>query len=349
MKSSIKILLVIAITASLIFGITVILNGNVEKQNAQAKEAQIKPLTSVQIASIQTKKVQGIFKATGIFKAFETLEVLSETDGKIIQIYFDLNNRVAQGQVLAIIDAKTKQTQRKIAEINYQKAKRDFERYEALFKNNNLSEYDLENARFQMQNAEQNLQLSQQALDYAVIKSPISGVISQKLVGIGKVLGVGTPIATITDIAQLRLFVNLTAQDLDKVKVGQKVQVVIPTRKEEKFEGVIKSIAVQSTDAGTFPVEILMQNNPTKPILAGMNAEVILADNTQKEILLVPRIAILDNQVFVIENEKAISKKVVLGREYGENIEVLSGLKLGDKVIVKGQNNIENGQKVKIQ
>ncbi|MCU0436860.1 MAG: efflux RND transporter periplasmic adaptor subunit [Raineya sp.] len=349
MKSSIKILLVIVITAALIFGITVVLNGNVEKQNAQAKEAQIKPLISVQIAPIQTKKVQGFLKATGIFKAFETLEVLSETDGKIVQIYFDLNTRVVQGQVLAIVDAKTKQTQRKIAEINYQKAKRDFERYEALFKNNNLSEYDLENARFQMQNAEQNLQLSQQALDYAVIKSPISGVISQKLVGMGKVLGVGVPLATITDIAQLRLFVNLTAQDLDKVKVGQKVQVVIPTRKEEKFEGIIKSIAVQSTDAGTFPVEILMQNNPTKPILAGMNAEVILADNTQKEILLVPRIAILDNQVFVIEDEKAVSKKVVLGKEYGENIEVLSGLKLGEKVIIKGQNNVENGQKVKIQ
>jgi len=349
MKPFLKIILVAVIATALIFGITVILNGNVAKQEAQAKEAQKRPLTSVEVKEVQVKKIQGTLKATGVFKAFETLELLSETDGKITQIYFDLNTVVAQGQVLAIMDAKTKQTQQKIAEINYQKAKRDFERYEALFKNQNLSEYDLENARFQMQNAEQNFKLTQQNVDFSIIKSPISGIVSQRFVGMGKVLGMGTPIASITDISRLRLFVNLPAQDLDGIKIGQKVKIFIPIRKDEDFEGIIKSVAVQSTEAGTFPVEIIMQNTSKKPVLAGMNAEVVLSGNAENEMLLIPRIAILDNQVFVLEKDKAVAKKVVLGKEHGEDIEILSGLKAGEQVIVKGQNNIENGQKVKIQ
>ena len=349
MRKLVQIGLALCFVAVALYGIMAVLNRNLELQAAQAKEARNVPITAVAVQKAELKTLKSSLSATGIFKPYEQLDLLSETDGKVQSIDFELNTAVSKGQVLAKVDAQTKQTQFKIAELNYQKAKRDFERFEALFKNNNLSEYELENARFQMQNAEQNLNLARQALDFTVIKSPIAGTISQKMIGIGKVLGVGSPVAVITDISQLRLFVNLSAQDLDKVKVGQKVPIQIPARKGEDFSGIIKSVAVQSTEAGTFAVEILMPNSTQKPVLAGMNAEVNFAENTERSVLLVPRIALIDNQLFVVENGKALARKVTIGNSYGEDIEILAGLQAGETVIVKGQNNLENGQQIQIQ
>lgn len=345
----VKIVITLLVLLGLGYGISSVLENNVAIQKAQAKEAQNLPITAVEIQKVEIKNVQSSLWATGVFKPFEQLELLSETDGKIQSIDFELNTIVSKGQILAKVEAQNKQTQVKIAELNYAKAKRDFERFEALFKNNNLSEYDLENARFQMQNAEQNLNLARQVLDFTVIKSPIAGTVSQKHVSLGKVLGLGSPIAVITDISQLRLFVNLSAQDLDKVKVGQKVDITIPVRSAENFSGTVKSIAVQSTEAGTFPIEIVMPNQNAKPILAGMNAEVVFADQTEKTALLIPRIALIDQQVFVVENGKAVAKKVRIGKEYGEEVEILAGLQAGEQVITKGQNNLENGQIIQIQ
>ncbi len=345
----IKVIVSIIVLIGLGYGISSVLENNVAIQKAQAKEAQNLPITAVETQKVEVKSVAISLSATGVFVPFEQLELLSETDGKVQSIDFELNTIVNKGQILAKVEAQSKQTQFKIAELNYSKAKRDFERFEALFKNNNLSEYDLENARFQMQNAEQNLNLARQALDFTLIKSPIAGTISQKHISIGKVLGMGSPVAVITDISQLRLFVNLSAQDLDKVKVGQKVSISIPVRNTENFSGTVKSIAVQSTDAGTFPVEILMSNQNTKPVLAGMNAEVLFADHAEKVALLIPRIALIDQQVFVVENGKAVAKKVQIGKEYGEDVEILGGLQAGETVIVKGQNNLENGQIIQIQ
>jgi RND family efflux transporter MFP subunit len=344
-----KILVAITFLLAIGYGIVATLSNNVDKQQLQAKESRKVLIPSVEVQTVETKTVERKLKVMGIFRPLETLALLSETDGKVQSIDFELNKVVKQGQVLVKVDAQSKQTHLNIAKLNFQKAKRDFERFEALFKNNNLSEYDLENARFQMQNTEQNLDLAQQALNFTVIKSPIAGTISQKMIGIGTFLQVGSPVVEITDISYLRLLVNLAAQDLDKVKIGQEINITVPVRKEKTFSGTVKSIAVQSTEAGTFSVEILMPNTTSAPVLAGMNAEVVFSENMEHRALLIPRIALAGSQVFVVENGKAVAKKVSVGKEYGEEIEVLSGLEAGEQIIIRGQNNIENGQQVKIK
>ena len=111
-------------------------------------------------------------------------------------------------------------------------------------------------------------------------------------------------------------------------------------------------MSVQSNEAGSFPVEIIIQNNQQKQLLAGMQAEITTENNTtntsndNQQIILIPRISLLQNKVFVVENGKAITKNVVVGREFDNEIEVISGLKIGDEIITKGQNNVENGQNI---
>ncbi len=343
-----KLLIAVLLFAVATYAVSCTLQTNMAIQKTQAQEAKELPLATVETMTVKTSATQQALTLTGVLTAYQTLELLSETDGRITEIYFDLNQQVGSGQVLAKTGDKMKQTQSKIAELNYKKAKRDFERLEALFKNNNLSEYELENARFQMESAEQSLSLNQQVIDYTIIKSPISGNISQKFVSIGKVLQMGTPIAVITDISQFRLLVNIAPQDLDKIETGTAVTVNIPSQNIEGIKGIVRSISVQSNEAGSFPIEIIIQNNYSKPLRAGMQAEVIWENSSSRKTILIPRTAITGDQVFVLKDGKAIAKKITIAKEYGSEVEISAGLIEGEQLITKGQNNIENNQSVQV-
>ncbi len=320
-----------------------------EQKKVMVNEAKQKPLTVVKTVRVGMKTLIKSLTLTGILKSNQELEIISETEGKITELKFELNQKVVEGQVLAKTYAETKMVQYQIADLNFKKAKRDFERYEALFKNNNLSEFELENARFQMQNTQQNLILAQHLVDFTSIKSPINGTVTQKLVTNGKVLTLGSPIAVITDISKLKLFVNISPVDINIVKVGQKVSISIPDRQNEQFIGIIKSISVQSNQAGSYPIEICMENNLKKPLLAGMNAQVVFTENHLNQVLVIPRLAVDGNKVWVVENNVAIEKIIKCGVENGEYIEIVNGLTPGDQVIIMGQNNITNNQLVKIR
>jgi membrane fusion protein, multidrug efflux system len=321
---------------------------NQATQQAQANAARQAPLTRVATAPVQAQTTHQQLRAVGVFRPFEVLELLAETDGKVQQVHFDVHSGVRPGQVLATLEATGKLANLRLAELNHQKALRDLARYEALFKHNNLAEIELENARHQAQSAEQNLRLAQQAVDFTILKSPIAGTVSQKLAGVGRVLQPGSPVAVITNIARLRLVVNVAAQDLALVRVGAQVPVLVPAWGNGSLTGTIKAVAVQGTEAGTFPVELWVANPPGQPLRAGMSAEVAFPAAGRSS-LLIPRLALVNDQVFVVQNGQALAKKITPGQEFGENLEVLAGLIPGEQVVVKGQANLTNGQKIQTQ
>jgi RND family efflux transporter MFP subunit len=342
-----KICIVFLGIVAIFYGIMATLDQNVSLQKAQAQQAKVNPLTSIKTILIEPTSIQSPLTLVGTLKPYQTLEFLSDVEGKITEISFDLHQHVSAGQILAKTDTKIKKTQSNIAELTYKKAKRDFERLEALHKNKNLSDNDLENARFQMQNAEQNFVLTQQTIDYTTITSPMNGYITQKNIAKGKYLQLGSPIATITDVSQLRLMVNVAPQDLPKINIGAIIPIKIPSQNLENISGIVKSISVQSNEAGSFSVEILVANNYN--LRAGMQAEVFVSENTnaQRNVILIPRLAILGGDaVFVVENKKVIRKKITLGREYNENVEIISGLQKGENLVVKGQHNVADKEEI---
>ena len=312
-------------------------------------EANQKPLAKVSVVHASQKIGTRLVQYTGTLRPKQELDLLSETDGKVVEINFDLNQNVKVGQVLAKTNPEIKVAQHRIAEISYSKAKRDFERLENLHTNGNLSDYDLENARLQMQTAEQNMKLTQQLLNFTTIKSPISGTVTQKFIGTGKVLGPGSPIAVITDISELKLYINISPKDLNLVKVGDKIDIKIPDQDNRVVEGAINSISIQSTMSGTYPVELIVKNNNSFPIYSGLNATIELSHKTKPGILLIPRLALDKKKVWVVENGLTRSKSVVVGKEFGDEIEIISGISDGEVVIVRGYSDLKNGERVELE
>lgn len=320
--------------------------------NSARKQEQIDAAKRISIPTVKTTEVLSApatrtITLSGSLRANQELTLLSETEGKVTQVFFGLNQQVNEGTELARTYAEVKEIQVEVAKINFEKAKRDFERFDALFKEKNLSEYDLENARLQMENAEQNLKLARQALKFSIIRSPIKGTITQKFIDKGVVLGLGSPVAVILDVSVLKLFLNISAKDMDLVRAGDSVKVYIPVRDKTIF-GIVKSIGIQSTLSGTWPIEVIIRNDTKKPLLAGLDALATFEKQLKTNALLIPRLAVENGRVFVVQNSTAVQKPVVVGKEYGESIEILKGLSPGEEVVVKGQNNIEDGQQIQV-
>jgi RND family efflux transporter MFP subunit len=194
-------------------------------------------------------------------------------------------------------------------------------------------------------------QLKRQAQD-AVVKSPISGTITEKPIEKGMFIAPGTPLATITDVSSIKLKVFVPEMDLAKWAIGSTVPVAFEMYPNQTFTGKINYIGLKGGDAGRFPVDILVANSTKNPLRVGMTGRVLKSSQGVQNQLVVPRTALSfkDNtpSLFILENGKVVRKTVEIGQTYDNSVVILRGVKEGEKVVVSGTENISDGQVVNI-
>ncbi len=193
---------------------------------------------------------------------------------------------------------------------------------------------------------------ARQQIAYCTVTSPISGTVLKKNVTTGAMAaGVGYQIV---DLSSLKVEVNVSEQIATSVHVGDEVTINIPSMKEGgEFKGSITEIPPGANADGTYTVKINIPNT-TGTLKAGMFAEVHFAKSTSNNAVILPRDAVMDNNgeeyyVFVAENgNTAIKKIVTVGIDTGDTIEVTSGVEATDKVVVKGQTYLADGDSINI-
>jgi RND family efflux transporter MFP subunit len=236
----------------------------------------------------------------------------------------------------------------------FDKANRDVERLTQLRKENNAAESELENAQLQEQNAKAQFIAAERQLRDARVTSPIAGTIIERPVQAGSMLAPGMPVATVVDVAMLKLRANLPEEEILKLRTGDRVAVRVDVYPEAKFTGTVAFISTKGSDAHSYPVEIAVPNNGQFPVKAGMTARFSRTSTEARQSLVIPRLAVVGSmkspQVYVVENVngKQIVKlrELALGTEHGMKIEVLSGLQAGERVVVNGQQNVRAGTEV---
>lgn len=209
----------------------------------------------------------------------------------------------------------------------------------------------LNTAQASRKSVQAQIEASESKLSDAVVKSPISGTVSECNVTAGaQLLTAKTPF-TIVDLNTVDIQVNVSEDVVPNLKVGDSVQITIPTLSNQAITGHISEISDVSNADGTFKVKVEMSNTDGK-LKAGMFAEVNFAKSTSDGAVIVPRDSVLrdgdDYYAFVIEDGKAKKVDVTIGIDAGETIEVKSGIKASDKVVTKGQTYLDDGSKVKV-
>jgi RND family efflux transporter MFP subunit len=140
--------------------------------------------------------------------------------------------------------------------------------------------------------------------------------------------------------------------EIMKFGKSQKVNVKADIYADKNFDGTITNIAVQADKSHNFAVQVTV-SNPNKELMAGMYGNMSVANQTSKNALSIPRSALIGStqnpQVYVIKNGKAILTSFQAGISDGTHIEVASGIDKNDKIVIKGQVNLQNKSNVKIK
>lgn len=347
-KGILSIVAVIAILALIAW----VLNNN-KKKNAEI--TAIVSSGNVGLVAVNTEKVSKTvinldFSANGTFAANQDLIVAAENAGRVTRILVDEGSRVSKGQLIARIDADLLNVDVETAKANYQSAVRDLERYESAFKTGGVTQQQLDNARLNVQTTQARLQSANLKSSDANIKSPISGIINKRFVEQGSYVNVGNQIVEIVDVSKLKLQVTANESQVVQLKLGDQVAIKSNVFSGITFTGKINFIAPKADNSLNFPVEVELSNNTDGKLKAGMYGTAVFDFPDQAAAITVPRSAfvgsISSNKVFVLEGDKAKERQVIAGRNLGDRVEVIEGLKEGELVITSGQVNLVDGTEV---
>jgi RND family efflux transporter MFP subunit len=325
--------------------------------NKSRMEAKSRPdlLTAIPVTVAKAEKMKLTEQQSfvGTIAAHNDVAIVAETQGRVVAVLAQVGDYTPAGSVLVQVDDELKRAAYEAAEVQYEKSKKDFERVESLRKENSASDQQYESARLAFKAAEAQFVAARRQYNDTKIKTPISGVVTSRLVDVGTMVQNGMVIANVVDISKLKVKINVPEKDVFKLQVGDKVNVTTDVYPGVTFEGTISTISSKADEAHTYPVEVVMPNSKEHPLKAGMFGRVTTLSRTPSESLVIPRRALLgstkDALVFVIENSKAQLRSVILGAESGDKFEVLSGLSENDNIVISGQNNLKDGSAVKVE
>lgn len=279
-------------------------------------------------------------------------QVLSQAAGEITALNFKLGDFKTKGSLLAQVDDKVKKLALETAELNYSKLKEDLAKYKKLYEGNAASETQFREIRFASENARIQVDQAKQQLEYTRITAPFSGYITAKSIESGTYVNTANPIASIVDISKLKISLNVTESDAYALKTGKLVNVTTSQYPSVKYKGTITYISPKSDKTHSYPIEISIENISKYPLKAGtfVNVNIDLKNPTIP--LLIPREALVgsmnDASVYVYDNGIANLKKITIGRDYNNYLEVLDGLKENELVITNGQINITDKSNVEL-
>ena len=301
------------------------------------------------------KNLSEVLSLTGTINANNDVNIMSETSGKITAVYVKVGDYKTAGSVLFQVDDELRKAAFMSAEANYEKAKKDYERFQELFKQKSATDAQLDAAKLGAAVAESQYIIAKRQLDDTKIKTPISGVITARNVDVGSMVQAApqaTLVANVVDISRLKVKLNVAESDAFLLKVNDEVSVTTDVYPGVVFKGRIESISAKSDEAHTYPVEITIANQSTHPLKAGVFSRVEFTSMRNHNVLLIPREAIVGSvkmpQVYVVENGIAKLRNITVGNESGTSIQVINGLNDGETIVTNGQNNLVDNAKVQI-
>jgi RND family efflux transporter MFP subunit len=325
----------------------------------------------VKVFKVKKQKISEKIIYTATLEAWEKQAITPDVSGKIARIYVAEGDRVSRGQLLAELDTQSIRLQLQQAEAalaaakaNLEDAQKNFDRMSRLFKEKAVSDQQyekarlaLEAARAQRDQAEAVVNLARHTLDVSIMKAPFDGVIASKNAEEGDVINpmmggltATSGIVTLVNYSKIKVKFDVSPDDIKKIARGQKVYVEGYDMPGQRFEGEI-TVVNSSADPQTkkFRVEALI-NNPELQLKPGTFGQVIIEVVSKEDALTVPQRALLGNSyVLVVEGNKAVKRNVTIGIKNTDLVEVTSGLKEGEAVIVEGNFGLADGSPVEVE
>jgi len=306
----------------------------------------------VSVMSASDQSVVGAFTLPAIVQAEEEADISINATGKLKTLNIDLGTKVTKGQVIGSIDNNLKELNLASTQLLLDKYKIDYQRYKELYAGKAATEMEYNNAKYNYDNTKVQLdQIKQQIADGLVI-APVSGTIVKKNVNAGEFVNTGVKIAQVVDVSKLKANVMVSEREVYRLKPGTSVNIACDIYPGKTFKGSIRYISPKGDDSHNYLVELSVENSGSDVLKAGTFARATFDLQDDAKVMQVPKTALVEGienpYVYIVSGTQAETRKLVLGREIGDNVEVLSGLNMGEKVITEGQINISQGSLIQV-
>ncbi|WP_312652842.1 efflux RND transporter periplasmic adaptor subunit [Aminipila sp.] len=318
-----------------------------------APETEKESVVNVKTALAEKMSINTTSPITGRVEPIEEVSIVPLATGKITAVNVDIGDKVAKGTTLFQIDGTQFATTLNKAKEGLNVAKSSYDRISALYKEGAVSYQDYEKAQSTYLNEQQNYTAASDSYSNCTVTSPINGYVTSKNVAVGSIASSAAPAMTVANVSTLQINTNVSEYIVNDLKVGDTVDVYISTLGKDAYKGIIQAIS-PAPAAGelTYPIKISISDDQGK-IKAGMFAEIRIVSEEKKNTLCVPSDSVImkNGTAVVVTLDKGNVPKyneVTTGIDNGKYVEILSGIKEGDTIVISGQQYVTEGAPVNI-
>lgn len=327
------------------------------------------PAIAVQVKTVSEDNSSPFLTVSGKIEAAKSANISTRMMGYVDKIYVNVGDKVRDGQLLmsvnnADVSAQLAQVNAGIteAEAAFTNAEKDFNRFSTLFKENSASQKELDDitanynmAKARLESAKQMRNGVNAQMGYANIRAPFNGVVTNKFISAGDMANPGMPLLEVESPGKYQVLAMVPESEILAVKNDTEVTVQVKAL-NENLKGKVTEVSSSSKNTGgQYLVKVILDKTDAQ-ILSGMYATVQfpVARKTTSSAVMIPVEAIVNKGQLsgiytVSQSNTALLRWLRLGRTFGDQVEVLSGLSADEQYIVSAEGKLFNGAKISNQ
>jgi membrane fusion protein (multidrug efflux system) len=310
-------------------------------------------LVQVSVAEVEPSPMKDILILPGETEAWQDVRVGADMGGRVEWVGPKEGDSVKEGELIAKIDVSSLKAALDKAEAALKLADDLYNRRLKLFERKIINQEELDKVQTERTLAKASFRQAQTEYDRGFAKAPISGLVNHLFVDEGEFIDRGKPLVDLVNVDRIKVNVNVPELDVRFLKTGQKSMIRVDAFPEREMFGTIDFVAYKADPATkTFPVKVLM-DNPGRDIRPGMIARVVFLRRIFPDALSAPLFALVDKggerMLFVEKDGVVHARTVSIGIIEGDRVQITKGLEPGDRLIVTGQKEVEEGMKVQVK
>ena len=325
------------------------LGGTTPERGSGPPAVELPPMM-VDVDSVRTRNVVDAVRTTGRIEAVQFIELRPDEQGRITRIMFREGQPVAAGVPLVQIDDALLRAQAERAAADQELAQQQLERVRKLRADNAASPADLERGEAAARSADAALALLQLQIARTTVRAPFAGVVGQRLVSLGDYVTTADRLLTLQTVNPQRAVIEVPERYAGELRPGQSIEFTVATQPERVFKAQVEFIDAVVQEASRAIVVKARAPNTDRVLKPGMFIEARLATVSRSHAIVVPEDAVqplrVGNVVWAVVDGKASRRMVQLGARSEGAVEVLSGVKPGELVVVGGLERMAEGMLV---
>jgi len=312
-----------------------------------------KTLMSVQVMDAEYQDITSTSPLSGRISAKDEVAIIPKVAGEVTSVNVKLGDYVTAGTVLFNIDSGTTGSTYSQVRASYNVAANNYENMKKLYAAGAISKSDFDSAEVAYINARESLNSTGELLSYYNVSSPIDGYVTSLNVSVGNMTSQQSMAASVANTDVLEINTSVSEYLAGVINIGDTVDLYVDGQKNISYQGTITEFSpAPAYGTLTYPITISIDSN-TKDLKSGMFVEIKIKTDENKSVICIPSNSVMlkkgEQTVAVIDENRIVSfKKVRTGIDNGEYVEIVDGIKVGETVIISGQDFVNEGDEVRL-